>query len=119
MKALLVPITQSQMPTDELQALAEHGCWEAVVVPVVGVSARVGSGPQLGTLEIFVPRLRYYELSREDHLLALQSDQDLITTALRGLARGRCLGGADPRCCSDKDSWHGCLIWECRRSIEC
>eukprot|EP00435_Cladocopium_sp_Y103_P068701 s45_g32.t1 len=46
-KALLVPITESQMA--ELQALAEHG----------------------------------YELSREDHILALQSDQDLITKALR------------------------------------
>ena len=87
MKALLVPITQSQMT--ELQALAEHGCWEAVVVPVVGVSARVGSGPQLPWKSSF----RGYELSREDHLLALQSDQDLITRALRCLARGRWFHG--------------------------
>ena len=30
-----------------------------------------------------------YELSREDHILALQSDQDLITQALRSLAKQR------------------------------
>ena len=49
-KALLVPITQSQMA--ELQALAEHGCWEAVVgLPRAGVEPPA-------SLEIFVPRLR-------------------------------------------------------------
>eukprot|EP00435_Cladocopium_sp_Y103_P067609 s45_g30.t1 len=50
-KALLVPITESQMA--ELQALAEHG----------------------------------YELTKRDHILALQTDQDLITKALSQICR--------------------------------
>eukprot|EP00435_Cladocopium_sp_Y103_P068561 s45_g31.t1 len=56
---------------DRPKALAEHGYSEAVAVLVVEVG---------------------YELSREDHILALQSDQDLITRALRRLTKSSCMG---------------------------